>query len=129
MKLTTDYAKLFAPIEAAFDEAVADVVTEAQRRAPRRTGKFADSIRSQRIPTPAGQFAALVGSPLISARVKEKGGYMAAKQHSTLFIPQSDGSVRRPQAVRVGAQPTVKPAGDQYKGFMTARLRQRGVGQ
>lgn len=125
VKLVTDYTRLLARTPAAFDEALAETVADAQQRAPKRTGAFARSITSKKITAPANAEAAVVGSPLSSARVKEKGGYMQARKHDTLFIPQADGSVRRPVAVRVRAQPTVAPAASNpaWSRRMTARLK------
>lgn len=125
MKMTHDYTPLFAGVEAAFDAAVNDVVTEAQRRAPKSTGKFAASIRSERVPGPAGVLIAVVGSPLVSARVKEKGGFMQPRKHEYLFIPQADGSVRKVKSVRVRAQPTVTPAGQKFPELMTRRMAEK----
>lgn len=125
MKLVTDYTKLFAGIAVAHEAAADDVVREARRRAPKRTGKFAASIQHTPTRNIAGVYMSLVGSTMSSARVKEKGGYMQARKHSTLFIPQADGSVRRPRAVRVRAQPTIVPAGRMWPEFMTGRLREQ----
>lgn len=124
MKMTTNYAPLFAGIERAFEAACDDVVEDAQDRAPKRSGKFSKSIRKQRVPAPAGRLEAVIGSPLASARVKEMGAFIPAKRHDRLFIPFGDGSLRTPQAVRIGAQPTVAPAGRKFIEHMTRRARE-----
>lgn len=125
MRLTTDYSKLFADNEAAFDDAVADVVAEAKHRSRVVTGKRQRSIRSQRVSGRPHEMNAIVGSDLVSARAVEKGAYVQAKRHDTLFIPAGDGTVRRPRAVRIPAQPAVVPAGEKFPEFMAKRLRER----
>lgn len=125
MRLSTDYERMFADNEAAFDDAVADTVAEARHRARVVTSKFQRSIQSMRVSGRAHELNAIVGSDLVSARAHEKGAYIVAKKHSTLFIPAGDGTVRRPQAVRIPAQPAVIPAGEKFPEFMTRRLRER----
>lgn len=125
MNLTTNYAPLFDGFEQAFDGAVEDVVKEAQDRARKRTGTWAASITSQRVPAPAGAFAAVVGSPLSSAKAHEKGAFIQAKNSDYLYIPQSDGTVRKVKSVRLNPQPAVTPAGNHFPELMTQRLKQR----
>jgi hypothetical protein len=125
MKFVSDYTALFRGNGEAYDRAVADVREEAVRRAPKgATGKFADSFKALRLPSATNVFDSVVGSSMSSARVKEKGGYIQARKHDTLFIPAGDGSVRRPVAVRIRPQPTVVPAGAMFPKFMAARLRE-----
>lgn len=125
MKLTTNYAPLFAGVEQSFTAAEADTVAEAQRRARKRTGKWSNSITSQRIPSATGQMSAVVGSPLSSARAHEKGAFIQAKKHEYLYIPQGDGTVRKVKSVRINAQPAITPAGDKFPEFMTRRMQER----
>lgn len=125
MKLATDYTALFDGNEAAFEDAVDDVVKEAKHRARVVTGKFQRSIKSQRVSGRALEMNAIVGSDLVSARAHERGAYIRAKKHDTLFIPAGDGTVRRPKEVRIRATPAVEPAGEMFPTFMAKRLRER----
>ncbi len=125
MKFVTDYSKLLTALPDAFDLALDDTVKEAQQIASRnsRTGKFADSIRWEHVSGPGGMLTAVIGSPLVSAAVKERGGYITPKSADRLMIPQDDGSYRSPEAVRISAQPAVTPAGERFVDFMTQRLK------
>jgi hypothetical protein len=122
--MTTNYAPLYAHTEEAFTKAVQDTVDEAKANAGRisRTGRFRDSITSLRLPQGKDVLYARVGSPFVSARVKEKGGYMQAKQGDRLYLPAGGGEVRSPTAVRVRATPVITPAGPKFVGFMTRRM-------
>ena len=124
MKLTTNYAPLFAKTDKAFGLAVKDTEDAAKENAGRsaRTGKFRDSIKHT-LGREGEIRTARVGSPLVSARVKEKGGYMQASS-DTLYLPAGDGSVRRPEAVRVRATPVVTPAAKRFPEFMSRRMRE-----
>jgi hypothetical protein len=130
MRLTTDYAGLFRRTESDFEGAVEDTLGEAKRIADRyrRTGKFAGSLQSTRVSGARNQMNAVIGSPLVSARVKEKGGYIQARKHPTLYIPHPDGGLRTPSAVRIRATPIVTPAGAKFVDYMSARLRRSSGG-
>jgi hypothetical protein len=125
VRITRNDAAVLNVCIQAHERAVADTLAEARSVAGRysRTGKFANSLTSLDVAGPAGMLTTHIGSPLVSARVKEKGGYMAARTHSTLFIAYGD-SVRRPTAVRVRATPVVSVAGPKYPQFATRRARE-----
>lgn len=126
MKMTHDYRKLLSRTDAAFTKAAADTLEAAQEVAGRnaRSGKFKDSLRIEVVETSGLAITALLGSPLVSARVKEKGGYIEAKNAPRLMIPQDDGSYRSPAAVRIRATPVVTVAGPRFPEFMTRRMRE-----
>jgi hypothetical protein len=123
VKLQLDHAKILQRGPQAHERAVADVVKDAQARAPVASGKFKRSIRSEVIERNERVTASIVGSPLASARVKERGGFMEAKRADRLYIPLG-ADVRSPESVRVAAQPTVVPAGDKYPDYMARRLKE-----
>ena len=123
MKMKHDYSKLLKRTEERFELAVQDVEDEAKRNADRnaRTGKFSGSI-THTIGRSGDMLVARVGSPMVSARVKERGGFMQASASDTLYLPQA-GEVRRPTSVRVRATPVVTPAGKKFPEFMSRRMR------
>lgn len=125
MKMRHDYTRLLAKNEDAFKKAAQDVEDEARRNAERnsRTGRFAASL-THTVGRDGEVMVARVGSPLVSARVKEKGGFMQATRAATLTLPAGDGTARRPESVRVRATPAVTPAGRRFPEFMTRRMRE-----
>lgn len=121
-------AGIIAHAMAAFDGACNDTETFALRIAPWETGRYAKSIR---MGAPAMEDGITVsrrlGSPLRSAGVHERGGWMTAKrkQHGELRFMVNGQWVRvpSPDGIRVRATPTVVPAGRAFPRFMAARLR------
>lgn len=113
-------------VRGAFEAAADDVVTLAQATARKdsRTGRFAGSItRTDAVDVGGGRLEARVGSPLSSARAKERGAYIRAKRGPYLVFNAGDG-VRKVEAVRLAPQPAVTPAGARFPRLMAARLEQ-----
>lgn len=116
---------LIAPIIRDFGLAADDVVRLAQARAPKRTGRFARSIQRTAVRHEgASRLVCEVGSPLVSARAKEKGALISAKRGRYLVFNAGSG-VRKVTAVRLRPQPSVTPAGRQFTRLLAARLRRR----
>lgn len=118
-------------VRRAFDAAVDDTVAVAQANAGRysRTGRFAGSITRTEAREVGDRLEARIGSPLSSARAKEKGAYIAAKRDIPKFgrylaIPAGDGTLRKVEAVRLPPRPAVGPAVRRYPDLMAARARQ-----
>jgi len=108
----------------AFERAVDDTLTAARREVRSRTGTFARSLRRSDIAQVEDRLETVIGSPLASARVKERGGYIRAKRGPYLVIPQRDGSFRKVEAVRVPPTPVLSVAGPTFPEHMAARLRE-----
>jgi hypothetical protein len=125
MKITRNDKPLFDKVDQAFPKAVDDLLTEARANAQRneRTGKFRGSLRTEILAKAGQRRTAIVGSPLVSARAKEKGAFIQPKQGDRLFIPQ-DGELRTPTQVRIRATPVVTPAGEKWPELMTRRLQE-----
>lgn len=125
MRVESHPEKLLEGIAVAFADAVQDTLEEARRIASRssRTGKFAASLEATDVALTSNGYEAAIGSPLASARAKEKGAFIQAKRAPYLVIPQPDGSVRKVKAVRLPPRPAVVPAGRRFPEFMTARLK------
>jgi hypothetical protein len=98
-------------IPRAFEASVDDTIADAERVAPKVTGRFAASIIHGPIERTSTGVRTTFGSTLSSARVKERGG----------FVPPY-GNLRAPR-VRVRAQPTVTVAGPRWVHYMGQRLR------
>lgn len=126
MKLQAYPERLLGRTVVAFDRAVADTLDEARRVASRssKTGRFERSLTSSAIEARGSAVSATIGSPLSSARVKERGGYIQAKRGPFLVIPHPDGSMRKVKAVRIPKRPVVTVAGPRFVDFMTGRLRE-----
>jgi hypothetical protein len=125
MRFESHAEQVFEGIDAAFEAAVLDTRDEAERiaRQHSRTGKFAGSIEASEVEQVGGRLEARIGSPLVSARAKEKGAFIQAKNKPTLIIKTKDGW-RRPKQVRLVPHPAVTPAGRKFGEFMAERLRQ-----
>lgn len=125
MKFESHHEVILGKLEPALIEAADEVVERAEIRAPKKTGKYAGSIRRSGVEGIARGLRVRVGSPVSSARVKELGGYMEAKRGPYLKIRTPDGW-RTVKAVRVPAQPTVGPAAQEFgEIFFRALARQR----
>lgn len=126
MNLVSYADRLEIRIEAAFDAAVDDTMFEAQDIAERhsRTGKFADSITRTELVVSEGKLEARIGSPLASAKAKEKGAYIVPVKAPKLVFDAGQG-IRKVDSVRLAPQPAVTPAGRRFAEFMTKRLRER----
>lgn len=111
------------PMDRAFEDAVDDIVAAAQRFAARhsRTGTFERSITRSDTGRSADRLEARIGSPLVSAKAKEKGAFITAKRGKYLVFKVA-GGVRKVESVRLAPQPAVTPAGQQFPRLMAARL-------
>lgn len=127
--MTHDYSRLLGMTEPAFEAAVQDVEDAAKAEAEKhsRTGKFKDSI-THTVGREGDDFVARVGSPLVSARVKEKGGFMQSNSGRGLLLRLPGGEYRTVQQVRVRATPVMAPAGAKFAEDMTRRMRERTGG-
>lgn len=125
MKLESRAAEVFAGVDAAFEAAVLDTAEEAQRLARQhsRTGKFAASIEASEIVATSEGLEARIGSPLSSAKAKEKGAYITPKRGDYLVFDAGSG-IRRVKSVRLRPAPVVTPAGRRFDLFMTRRLKE-----
>lgn len=112
------------PVPRALELAADDVVGLAQARAPKRTGRFARSIaRTDAVQEGPDRVTVGVGSPLSSARIKERGGTIRARRGRYLTFPLPGGGFVKVESVRLPARPTVIPAARQFGRFFAARLR------
>jgi hypothetical protein len=118
--------RILEPAIAAFDHAVDDTVDQAQTNADRysKSGKFADSITRTEPVQRGDRLTARIGSPLVSARAKEKGAFIQAKRGPYLVFNAGDG-VRKVGSVRVPPRPVVGPAVKRFPQFMRDRLVER----
>lgn len=108
--------------DAATDDALAVARSNASRNS--RTGRFERSLtRTETVPVGRDRLESRIGSPLNSARPKEKGAYIQAKRGPYLVFPTRDGW-RKVRSVRLPARPVVTPAGRKFPQLMAARLRQ-----
>lgn len=109
---------------AAYEDAVDDTLALAQELAGRhsRSGKFADSLERTETVEVDGRLETRIGSPLASARAKEKGAWIAPKNAPYLTIKTADGWRRIKDGVRLAPQPAVVPAGQRFRDIMRARL-------
>lgn len=125
MNLISYADRLHLAVANAFDAAVDDTLEEAVRNAERysKSGKFADSLQRTDPVESTDRLEARIGSPLRSARAKERGAYIAAEKAKHLVFDAGQG-VRKATAVRIPAQPAVTPAGRRFREFMTGRLRE-----
>lgn len=117
--------RLVRPIERAFDAAVDDTLelARAEARKHRRSGRFERSLIRTSVRDMGTRLEARIGSPLRSARAKEKGAFIQAKRGPYLVFPTNDGW-RKVESVRLAPQPVVTPAGRRFRQVMAARLRQ-----
>lgn len=111
------------PIERAYERASENTLEDARRVAGRhsRSGKFRDSLQLSEPVEVDGRLERRIGSPLSSAKAKEKGAYIRAKRGKYLVFDAGQG-VRKVEAVRLAPQPAVAPAVTQFPVFMAARL-------
>lgn len=109
----------------AFEDAKKDTLVEARGVAAKRsrTGKFADSLELGDTDDQGDRLEARIGSPLVSARAKERGAYITAKRGPYLVFRTGDGW-RKVKAVRLAPQPVVTPAARLFPQFMSQRLRE-----
>lgn len=129
MNLESHADRLLDAIHRAHDEAVDDTLELAVEIAGRhsRSGKFADSLeRTVSVDTGNG-LEARIGSPLQSARAKEKGAWIAPKRAPYLTIRTRDGWRRIKDGVRLAPQPVVIPAGRRFGDFMRTRLERMTI--
>lgn len=129
MKLESRADDLMRRMDLAFELAVADARDDARAEASKhdRTGKFSASIVSSPPVDTGDGYEASIGSPLSSAKAKEKGAYITAKRGKYLVFDAGQG-VRKVQAVRLRPQPAVTPAGRRFSapdGAMARRLREQ----
>lgn len=129
MKLESNASDVLRRVDLAFELAVADTRDLARENAAKhdRTGRFSDSIVSSPPIQTADGFEASIGSPLSSAKAKEKGAFIQAKRGRYLVFDAGQG-VRKVEAVRLRPQPAVTPAGRRFAapdGPMTQRLREQ----
>lgn len=131
MRIESNAAALLEEVAAAFEAAKDDVVTEARRRAGKhsRTGRFRDSITDTETSVSDGELVARVGSPLVSAKVKETGGFIQSKRSAAegrlaghMRFRIRGGPWVALEAFRIPAQPAVAPAGRFFPDFFRARL-------
>jgi hypothetical protein len=111
-------------VTGAFDAAVDDTTDNAQLEASKysRTGKRERSItRTPPVEVGADRLEARVGSPLVSARAKERGAFVQAKRGKYLVFAVPGGVVKV-ESVRLSPQPAVVPAGKRFPQFMARRL-------
>lgn len=125
MKFQATPEALLDEIGTAFGLAIGDVLEEAQRIAPERTGKYRRSLRLAPVSVEGQRLVSAIGSPLASARPKEKGAYITARKAPWLAIPFGDGTIRKVKSVRLPASPVVGPAGARFPEFLTRRLREQ----
>lgn len=125
MRVETHDDMLLLEAREAFTAARDDVLAEAYRQARKysKSGKFADSIVATDVTEADGRLTASVGSPLVSARAKERGAYIEAKAGKWLTFMGNEGHLVRVAAVRIPKQPAVVPAGRLFIDFMRARLK------
>lgn len=125
MNLETDYRPLDDGIGRAFEAAKTDTLVEARGVAAKRsrTGRFAGSLEVTATESTSEGLEARLGSPLVSARAKEKGAFISAKRGPYLVFRTSDGW-RKVKSVRLAPQPVVTPAGRLFPTFMDNRLRE-----
>lgn len=129
MNLTSNAGILLERSRAAHEAAVDDTLELAREIAGKhsRSGKFAASLqRTATVETSRG-LETRIGSPLQSARAKEKGAWIAPKRAPYLTIKTADGWRRIKDGVRLAPQPAVTPAGARFRDFMKARLQQAGA--
>jgi hypothetical protein len=121
IKVTTDASRLLARTDPAFEDAVADTLNAARAEARKhgQTGKFEGSLETT-IDRAGDVKTARLGSSLVSAKVKEKGGFMQG--NPLLLLRLAGGEFRSAAAVRVRATPVVTVAGPKFIDFMKRRL-------
>lgn len=125
MRIQSNARKLLALAEAAADLAVDDTLELARANARKNaaTGTFADSITRTPLVAGGGRVTARIGSPLASARAKERGAFVTAKRGPVMrFRAQPSGDWVTMEAFRIPAQPAVAPAGARFPQLMSARL-------
>lgn len=123
--------RIVDPIEGAFDAAVDDTLEVARANARRysRSGRFAASLTRTPTVRTGDRLEARIGSPLSSARAKERGAYIAAKRDIPKFgrylaVARPDGTLRKAEAVRLSPRPVVLPAGARWPELLRARFGQ-----
>lgn len=115
MRFEDRSAALLRRVDTAFELAADETVEDARRRAPRKTGKWADSIRRTATRRDqGGRLVSTMGSPLVSALAHERGAYIQAKRAPYLVF-RASGSVRKVNAVRIPARPAIGPAGRTFR--------------
>ena len=129
MKLESHADRLLERIHGAFEAAVDDTLELAHALAGKhsRTGKFAASLERTATVETDGRLEARIGSPLRSARAKEKGAWIAPKNGPYLVFNAGDGVRKVATGVRLAPQPAVVPAGQRFRDIMRARLERAGV--
>lgn len=129
MILTSNADQLLAHIRAAHEAAVDDTLDVARAIAGKhsRTGKFAASLERTGTAEIADRLVTRIGSPLRSARAKEKGAWIAPKNGPYLVFNAGDGVRKVAGGVRLKPQPVVVPAGQRFRDLMLAHLQREGV--
>lgn len=126
MRIESHPEVIIDPLLDAFDEACIDALEDARQVAGRnsRTGRFAQSLTiSETVHTATG-LEASIGSPMRSAKAKEKGAFIQAKRGKYLTF-KIDGQFKKVESVRLAPRPVVAPAGRRFPRYMTFRLRER----
>ncbi len=124
MKLVMDDRALMVKVLGAFHLATSDALGEARRIAPHVTGRYRDSLRLGAAATVGTRISVNLGSPLKSAKAKEKGAYIEARNADYLAIPMPDGTMRKVKAVRLPARPVVGKVAPKFEAMLTRRLRE-----
>lgn len=133
MKLDSHADRLFDRIREAHDAAVDDTLQLAVEIAGKhsKSGKFAASLQRTATVEDTNPYHNVletrIGSPLASAKAKEKGAWIVPKRAPYLTIKTADGWRRIKDGVRLAPQPAVTPAGRRFGELVRARLGRTGV--
>ena len=106
-------------VDTSGDRAAQHVVRAARRRAPKRRGRLAASIRARRV----SKFKWAVGSDLPYAAIHEFGGTIHARRAPYLVF-QVNGRWVKTKSVHIPARPYLRPALAEAGGDVAAEFRQ-----
>lgn len=109
---------ILGEVERAFTRSVRQAAQLAERKAPRRSGRLRGSGHVER----RGLFRARIVFDAPYATAQEKGAFITPRRGKTLHF-KVGGRWVSVKAVRLRAQPYLRPAGDAWPRLFTEELR------
>lgn len=122
MRYERHFERLTGKLPKVVGLATQDTLDGIRRRAPRRSGKYAASIRAD-IQRDAKGWKVVVGSPLRSTRIHEKGGIIRVRRAEYLVFNAGNG-VRKVKEVRQRGKPHLEPGSREWPRNFAKRMRE-----
>lgn len=109
-------------VRTGFETALTAAVEMGRQVAPKRTGKYAGSIKTAPVHDDGHGLHSAIGATVSSARAKELGAYITPKRAPRLVFNAGQG-VRTADAVRLPPRPVIAKVVRRWPELMAAALR------